>query len=96
MWVYLRVDETVAVTWVSLNISSYNFSSAWETLQLIATVSPSDADNKNIIWSSDNANYTVDQNWLVTCLSGMAGIWYITATTEDWWYTATCQVSAWK
>lgn len=96
MWVYLRVNEPVAVTWVSLNKSSYTFSGGWQTLQLVATVTPADADNKNVSWNSDNANFTVDQNWLVTCVNNVVGIWHITATTEDWWYTATCTVKAWK
>lgn len=91
MWVYLRVDEPVAVTWVSLNYNTYNLS-FWQTLQLVATVSPADADNKNVSWSSDNLDFVVDQNWLVTYVSNVPAVWNITVTTEDWWYTATCTV----
>ena len=95
MGVYLRVDEPVAVTWVSLNYSTYNLS-AWQTLQLVATVRPDNASNKNVIWSSGGWwAATVDQNWLVTCTSAWS-TWTITVTTEDGWYTATCLIYRWK
>lgn len=51
-------------------------------LNLIADVKPSDAVNKNVIWSSSNASIaTVDQNGKVTAKS--AGTVLISATSED-------------
>ena len=53
-----------------------------ETLQLIATVQPEDADNKTVIWtSSDQAVATVDSNGLVTAVA--PGVATITAMTTD-------------
>lgn len=82
----------IAVTWISLNQSSVNMSNQ-STYQLVATITPNDASNKKVIWtSSDNEAFSVSQTWLVT-----RNVYYpvtatITATTEDWWYTATCSV----
>lgn len=82
----------IPVTWVSLNKNSLEFSEAWETSQLTATINPSNASNKNIIWSSsDSSIATVDSSWLVTSVE--EGNCTITATTEDWWYTASCSVT---
>ncbi|MCX7745831.1 MAG: Ig-like domain-containing protein, partial [Clostridia bacterium] len=53
-----------------------------KTVQLTATVSPSDATNKNIIWTtSDNAVAKVDANGLVTAVS--PGVATITATSVN-------------
>jgi len=84
--------ELIPVTWVSLNKNSIELWEQWETSQLVATVTPNDAYNKNIIWTSSNTSVaTVDNNWLVTSV----GEWNatITVTTEDWWFTDTCSVS---
>lgn len=60
--------------------------------QLIATVIPADAPNKNVTWSSDNTSVaSVDSNGIVT---GVAkGTANITAKTVDGGYTATCNVN---
>lgn len=62
------------------------------TKQLTATVSPADASNKGVTWSSSNPSVaSVDQNGLVTGLKfGSANI---TATTVDGGYTDTVKVS---
>ena len=63
-----------------------------ETQRLIATVSPSNATDKSVYWSSDNASVaSVDKNGNVTGKS--AGTAYITVTTNDSGYTATCKVT---
>ncbi len=65
---------------------------AGETQQLTATISPTDATNKNIAWSSsDSAVASVDQTGLVT--AHQTGTTQITVTTEDGGYTATCEVT---
>lgn len=85
-----RVTCYIAVTWVALDNHSLIISPG-STSQLTATVSPSDATNKNIIWTSSNEEIaTVDKTWLVTHV----WIWNctITVTTEDWLHTDTCSV----
>ena len=65
---------------------------AGDTQQLTATVSPANAENKSVVWSTSDATIaTVDQTWLVTCVTP----WNcdITVTTVDGWYTAWCWVT---
>ena len=62
-----------------------------DTLQLVATVSPSDAYNKLVRWSSDNAIASVGSDGVVTALK--SGTATITATTVDGNYTATCKLT---
>ena len=63
-----------------------------ETADLVATVTPDDADNKNVIWSSsDESIATVDQDGKVTAVK--EGVAVITVTTEDGGKTATCEVT---
>lgn len=62
----------------------------YETLK--ATVSPADADNKAVAWSSDNAAVAaVDQNGKITSVG--AGSATITATTADGGFKASCSVT---
>ena len=63
-----------------------------ETLRLNATVSPVNATNKNIVWTTSDENVaTVDAEGLVTAVG--VGTATITATTEDGAKTATCLVT---
>ena len=63
-----------------------------ETLQLTAAVSPSDASNKAVSWtSSDSSIASVSSSGLVTAVS--AGNADITVTTEDGSKTAVCAVT---
>ena len=63
-----------------------------ETYQLSATVYPSNAENKNITWSSsDERVATVDETGLVTAVA--YGTATITVTTEDSGYTDTFTVT---
>lgn len=81
----------VAVTGVSLNTNSLElYESASQTL--VATVSPSNATNKNVTWESSNESVaTVDSSGKVSALS--AGTTTITVTTEDGNKTASCLVT---
>ncbi|MCR5464773.1 MAG: Ig-like domain-containing protein [Bacteroidales bacterium] len=59
---------------------------------LVATVSPEDAANKKVVWSSsDESIVKVDQNGEVTAVK--TGTAKVTATTEDGGKTATCTVT---
>lgn len=56
-----------------------------------ATITPSNATNKNVTWSSDNQNVATVENGKVTAVG--AGKATITVTTEDGNKTATCAVT---
>ena len=92
-WIAESLTLTVTVvnvTWVTLNESSIEVS-AWESFQLTATVTPSDASNQNVTWSSSNTSVAVvDWNWLVTYVWEWNAT--ITCTTVDGWYTDSCTV----
>ena len=62
------------------------------TLKLVATITPSDATNKKLTWSSsDLAVATVDATGLVTAIS--TGTAIITATSEDGGKTSTAEIT---
>lgn len=84
------VTVTVPVTSVSLNQTSATMEIG-ATLQLTATVSPSNATNKAVTWSSNRPVASVDSNGLVTALA--AGSATITVRTNDGSKTATCNVT---
>ena len=75
---------TVKVTGVTLNKNNLALGSGWEET-LVATVSPSNATNKGVTWSSsDTTLATVDSNGKVTAnTTGKAGPAVITVTTDD-------------
>lgn len=83
-------NETIPVTSVSLDKSSYTFTD-FTTLQLNATVYPTNATNQNVTWHSSNTGVaTVSSSGLVTAKSN--GNTTITVTTQDGSKTATCSV----
>ncbi|MCR8908849.1 S-layer homology domain-containing protein [Thermophilibacter sp. ET337] len=82
---------TVSVTGVTLNKTSANLT-VGGTVILNATITPSEATNKNVTWSSDNTSVaTVDADGKVTAAG--AGTATITVTTADGNKTATCVVT---
>ena len=85
------ITVIVPVSGVSLNYSNYTLP-VNQTLALTATVSPADATDTSVNWSSSNsAVATVDSNGLVTAHS--AGSCTITVTTEDGGKTASCSIT---
>ena len=85
------VPVVVNVTEVSLSQSELTLN-VNESVTLTATVSPENATNKNVSWSSsDETVATVDTNGLVKALK--AGTTTITVKTEDGEKTATCSVT---
>lgn len=82
----------VSVTGISLDIDSASLE-VGSTLQLHATVLPSNATNQNVTWTSSRNTYaTVTQDGLVTAIKTGRTV-TITARTEDGGYTATCSIT---
>lgn len=71
--------SSIQITALSNNVKAGN------AINLAATITPSDATNKNISWSSSNNDYaTVDANGKVTTkLAGAGKTVTITATSLD-------------
>ena len=81
---------TVSVTGVSLNKTTTSIEvGASETLT--ATITPSNATNQNVSWTSDDTGVATVNNGVVTGVG--TGTANITATTADGNMTATCVVT---
>lgn len=79
------------ITGITLNEASKELDII-DTFQLTATIEPTNATNKNIIWSSSNEKVaTVNQKGLVTAKS--IGETTITATTEEGHFTASATIT---
>ena len=81
---------TINVTGITLNMET-NIVNIGEEFTLEATVTPENATNKNVIWTTDDETIaTVDSQGKVRGIR--EGTTVITATTEDGNKTATCTV----
>ena len=95
--VEVRADYEVIpipVTGISLNKTSLALYSnkSTRTAQLTASVTPSNATDQTVTWSSGNTSVaTVDANGTVTAVGN--GTATITATTNDSGYTTSCTVT---
>lgn len=86
--------KTVHVTGVTLNRTAITLD-AGKGQRLSATITPGNATNKAVTWSSDNPKVaTVDRNGYVSALK--AGTARITVTTEDGGKEAYCTVTVRK
>ena len=85
------VTVTVPVESVTLDVTSVTLEE-WQTTLITATVSPSDATNKTVSWSSSNASVASVSGGLVTAKS--EGTAVITAKAGE--KTATCNVTVKK
>ena len=81
--------STVAVTGVSLDQATLEITEG-EHASLKATVTPADATNQNLIWSSDAEAIATVENGVVNAVK--AGSAVITVKTEDGDFTASCIV----
>ncbi|MDF2512467.1 MAG: N-acetylmuramoyl-L-alanine amidase [Herbinix sp.] len=81
----------VSVTGITLDTTSTTLL-VGETIVLLPTVSPAEATNKNIRWTSSNPNVAaIDSLGQITALK--SGDVEITAMTEDGSFTAACKIS---
>lgn len=85
-----KVNAGVAVTGVSVSPTSTSIG-VGGSATLTATISPSDATDKAVTWSSSKPSVATVSNGTVTALS--AGETTITVTTHDGGFTATCAVT---
>ncbi len=84
------IQDPIAVTGVDVTPASINLNLN-QTSTLSTTISPSNATNKSVSWSTNNANVaTVSTSGVVTAIS--AGNATITATTVDGNFTDTTAV----
>lgn len=79
----------IAVTGVKLDQMTLTLN-AGESAQLTATLSPNNATNKNVTWSSNNSNVSVSGGKVTAKTAGSA---IVTVTTADGGYTAQCNVT---
>lgn len=84
------VTVITPVTGVTLDKSEAALTKG-QTLTLVATIAPAEADNKTIVWSSSNTAAATVANGVVTAVA--SGKATITAKTEDGAFTATCAVT---
>ena len=80
-----------SVTGVTLNQSSLSMVVGDSPVTLIATITPADAANQALTWSSDNETVATVSGGTVTPVG--AGTATITVTTVDGSYTASCTVT---
>ena len=80
----------IAVASVTLDSTSMTLEEG-ESQKLTATVSPSNAENKTVLWTSSNSSVASVKDGLVSAIkSGKATI---TAKSDDGGKTATCEVT---
>lgn len=80
----------IAVTSITLDSTSMTLIEG-DTQKLTATVSPSNAENKAVIWTSSNSSVASVKEGTVTALK--VGEATITAKSDDGGKTATCKVT---
>ena len=84
--------EHVAVTSVTLNQNTLMLTQSGQTVQLIATIYPSNASNKAVTWESTHVGYaTVSQSGVVKAIAN--GVTTVTVKTQDGNKIAQCQVT---
>ena len=86
-----KVKVIVATTSISLSSNSTTVYKGY-TKTLKVTMEPADATNKKVVWTSSNSKVaTVDKNGVVKGIK--KGTAYITCTSDNGGYTATCKVT---
>ena len=80
----------IKVESVTLDITSLTMS-VGETMSLTATISPSDAENQKVLWSTSNANVATVKDGTVSAIA--PGEATVTVKTDDGGETAECTVT---
>lgn len=94
-WSYATIlEEKVPVTGIILDQENISFSDIGASVQLTATILPTNADNKNVTWKSSDTSVATVVDGKVTCTG--YGTAQITATSEEGAFVATCNVTATK
>ncbi|MBE6107794.1 MAG: Ig domain-containing protein [Erysipelotrichaceae bacterium] len=88
--VYKDTKDIVYVSGISLDVTQKELK-VGESLSLVATVTPSDADNQTLIWSSSDISVAEVNDGTVTAKK--AGAATIIATTEDGGFSAACSLT---
>lgn len=86
-----KVTVLQPVTGITLNYSTVELHQIGETIQLVATVLPEDASNKEVRWVSSNQSVCMVGNGTIVAVG--YGTSVIIATTVDGSYMATCTVN---
>lgn len=86
-------NKDINVTGITFDKKTYSIEEG-ATGTLVLTISPADATNKNVVWTSSNEEVATVENGTIKALS--AGTTTITATTQDGGYKATCEVTVTK
>ena len=85
-------DSAVPTTGISVAPASATLTTVGETVTLAATISPDNATNKSVIWSSSNPDVaTVSDTGVVTAVSNGQAI--ITVVTVDGGYSVSCDIT---
>lgn len=86
------VVSNIPVQSISLNAKTLSLNVGGSTYLLVASISPSNATNKNMNWSSSNNSVaTVNSSGLVTSVG--TGSCIISAVAHDGGFTDTCSIS---
>ena len=88
---WVNPDDIVKVTGVALDKTSLTFTAVDMTQKLGEVITPANATNKSVTWTSSNPGVATVSNGTVTALA--AGSTTITVTTADGGFTATCSVT---
>ena len=90
--VYYKGNDGIHVTDVTLNETSLSIDRfVTPTVTLTATISPNNATNKAVTWSTSDANIATVSNGVVTALK--AGTVTITVTSLDGGISASCTIT---
>lgn len=86
----VKVNVVISVKGVNLNKTEYTITKGGVT-NLVATVMPENATNKNVTWSTSDATIATVEDGKVTAVG--VGEAIITVTTKDGGKTATCRIT---